>query len=256
MKFFNLSSLLVIPALLFTTLMWSQEKMDIKIGYEIGFEHNILLEYRLPVSPKLKLNLGGSFFPNRSRPNFYGNYERVLDSNDSLVSIRSYNYGSSGGTIRAGLTYQLPWKLFSVSTDMFLGVRNTHRSHVTHFLYRVPGQEQFSHHWSPDLDNQHAYQQKISLEPGILANFQMNVPISPRFQANFAVGMSVYTNVVIRNNIVSDPLNEFWTAGVGQRRFGADPRASIGFRFLFGKAHERKSLRIDGYEKQPKTIEQ
>ncbi|MBN4072418.1 hypothetical protein JYT74_00120 [Crocinitomix catalasitica] len=213
----------------------AQNRMDLGLRYEIGSDRMIMVQYRVPISPNFKWNIAAAFLPDLVRSRSWQKLSRIIDANDTLVTERQYRTSRRGGQLTSGLTLQLPWKLFSISADLVLGVRQVIRSNYNRYFIKESGSNTFNSYWRADLGSKYTMQEVWSLRPGIRTEFQMNLPINKRLKLNLSVTPVLYTEINVTNTVTFDPLDEFQDPFTGFSSINFDLRAGIGLQYSFGK---------------------
>lgn len=213
----------------------SQDRTDIGIIYERGIRYELKVQMRIPIANKIKLNVGSSWEPNQRGLNRWRNYDYVMDQNDSILTRRYGTYRQQQLQIHTGLTLQLPWKYFSVSGDLVLGVdQGKSHNYSEYYKHNQSVSDYYELYTASHLDFQEARQNIYKVSPGFSTSFNFNLPLGNRFTLGLSATQTVTAAFIWSNSIESDPLNEFWEGWTGIDQLYGDFRVAASLRYSFG----------------------
>ncbi len=205
------------------------------IGYRIeavrGLNH--LLEYRLPVKPKLNLVLAVGYLSGVGRDHYTARY-LFQTVGDSLVGVQSRLTEEQGLEVRIGLQRRLRWPIFSFRTDLTVGyTRLTDKRWADYYLLdSLDGWNPFFHQMSY-TENSMMRTDKIAL--GGNFSFNLDVPLSKRFVLGLFVSHWFRIKYDIAKVVEEDQLNEFdYFYQYGRMHFDLATSVGAALRFRFG----------------------
>lgn len=219
-----------------------QERSDIGIRYELGSRQFIAAELRIPIANTFKFDVSLGYQPNGPWRNWQ-DYNRVLQTTDSILSRRFHTYSRQSFELQSGLTYQLPWKYFSISAALTFAFQREYYYNYNEFYKHDPLVSNYYELYPAEhLDKQEAIRRKWNGIQGVRQAFHFHYPIGENWLIGASFAQMVSASFTFRSEVVADPLNEMWFDWIGLNEVIGDTRLTVNIRYRFGKERSFKRL--------------
>jgi hypothetical protein len=234
---------LFILIFLFPMTLFGQYKSDLGFQYEFGVRPTLTTQLRIPVANQLKLNVGGSWEMIRESSPWWRNFDNIIEQNDSVLTRRFFSVSDQEWQLHCGLTLQLPWKYFSLSGDIAIGLEREQSYHYSeYYFYDEGGSNYYVFDPERQLDRQVARQSLYCGTVGFRQGFHFTLPIGQRFSFGVSATQTIGFTWLFLIDTEEDPLGEFWAGWTGPNDVKIDFRATACLRYYFGKGREFKKI--------------
>ncbi|MEX1002383.1 MAG: hypothetical protein WDZ35_09745 [Crocinitomicaceae bacterium] len=225
-----LKTTLFITVCLSTYLCNAQKGVELGIHFSQNDTRKALLDVRFPLGEKYTLKVGGAYGYYRNWPG----HSAVLHTTDTTYTQQSTYYSNYYGAFVIGASRQLGESVFSITSDLSVGVRHSKKGYnqSTYTLNEAGEWEYEPVSWSllepnpngSEVINYHLYM-------GLFLGGTMNLPVGDRFVIELLLGSYNTYYTPVGQTIKSDNLNV--VEPNDHSFFNFDALGSIGVRYKF-----------------------